>query len=336
MPASRKRRLKSARPTRLAVLVAVLVAVVTLSVAAGGCAGSGKAAQTAAEADTPRDVPVFNADSAYIYVKRQVDFGPRVPNTPAHDRAAGWLADELCRHGAEVKLQKADLKAFDGTVLKATNIIGQFNPDAPDRLLLLAHYDCRPWADEDPDEARRKLPVDGANDGASGVGVLLEIARQLGCANPGKGIDILFTDAEDYGSEGDDDSWALGTRWFAEHPFREGYRPKEAILLDMVGAPDAVFNREYFSQQMAPSLCERVWAAAENAGYGHMFPHSVGGVVTDDHMELLKAGIPAVDIIDFRRGEGFAPTWHTGSDTMEHIDRSTLRAVGQTLLEYIY
>lgn len=313
----------------------LLVSLLLLLPLAVGCSGSGKAAQASAEAPE-RAVPAFDADSAYIYVQKQVDFGPRVPNTSAHDRAADWLASELRRHGATVSLQGADLKAFDGTVLKAVNIIGQFNPEASDRLLLLAHYDCRPWADEDPDEARRKLPVDGANDGASGVGVLLEIARQIGASNPGKGVDILFTDAEDYGSEGDDESWALGTRYFAENPFREGYRPSEAILLDMVGAPDASFAREYFSQQIAPTLTERVWQAAETAGYGHMFPHTVGGAITDDHMELLKVGIPAVDIIDYRPDTGFAPTWHTGSDTMEHIDRSTLRAVGQTLLEYIY
>lgn len=303
---------------------------------AAGCAGAGKAASKEGGETPGRDVPAFCADSAYKYVERQVSFGPRVPNTKAHDSAADWLAAELRRHGAEVSLQNADLKAFDGTALKAVNIIGQFNPDMGERLLLLAHYDCRPWADEDPDSARAKLPVDGANDGASGVGVLLEIARQLSLRNPGKGIDILFTDAEDYGSAGDDDSWALGTRYFAEHPFRDGYRPKEAILLDMAGDKDATFPREYFSQRMAPSLCERVWAAAESAGYGHLFPNAVGSAVTDDHMELLKAGIQAVDIIDYRPGEGFAPTWHTGSDTMEHIDRGILGAVGQTLLEYIY
>ena len=278
----------------------------------------------------------LNADSAYSYVKRQTDFGPRVPNTAPHDATAAWLSSELKRHGAEVTEQKADLRAFDGTILKSTNIMGSFNPGMDNRLLLLAHYDTRPWADEDPDDSNHKKAIDGANDGASGVGVLLEAARIFGQQNPETGIDILFVDSEDYGTEGDDTSWALGARYFAENPIKPGYRPAEAILLDMVGGKGAVFPAEYFSRQAAPGLDDAFRAAAARAGHGDMFPRNYGGAVTDDHVELIKQGIPAIDIIDYRVNEGFCPTWHTMADNIDNIDKESLRAVGETLLHFIY
>lgn len=277
----------------------------------------------------------FDADSAYKYVAQQVEFGPRVPNTEAHRKAGDWLAAELKRHGAKVTEQRMQLTAFDGTRLDSRNIFGQYNPESPDRLLLLAHWDCRPWADEDPDPARRKLPVDGANDGASGVGVLLEIARQLGMDTPKKGVDILFVDAEDWGNEGDEDSWALGTKYFAENLPIEGYAPLGAILLDMVGAKGATFHREYFSEKSAPWLSEAVWKAARRLGYDDMFPNRMGSAVTDDHVQLIAHGIPAIDIIDYRAGSGFDPNWHTGNDTLEGIDPATLAAVGHTLISIL-
>ena len=204
------------------------------------------------------------------------------------------------------------------------------------RLLLLAHYDTRPWADEDPDDSNHKKAIDGANDGASGVGVLLEAARIFGQQNPETGIDILFVDSEDYGTEGDDTSWALGARYFAENPIKPGYRPAQAILLDMVGGKGAVFPAEYFSRQAAPGLDDAFRAAAAKAGHGDMFPRNYGGAVTDDHVELIKQGIPAIDIIDYRVNEGFCPTWHTMADNIDNIDKESLRAVGETLLHFIY
>lgn len=280
--------------------------------------------------------PTFDADSAYQYLKRQVEFGPRVPNSPAHAQTADWLSYELKRHGAEITEQKATLTAFDGTQLQMRNIFGSFNPDATDRLLLLAHYDTRPWADQDSDPAAHKTPIDGANDGASGVAVLLETARLIGTNNPNVGIDILFSDVEDYGTDGNEDSWAMGTRYFAEHPIREGYSPSGAILLDMVGGKNAVFPAEYFSREAAPGLDDAFRAAARRVGHGDMFPTVYGGAVTDDHVELIKRGIPAIDIIDYRPESGFNPTWHTLRDNLDNIDRNTLKAVGETLIEYIY
>ena len=295
--------------------------------------------ESVAAGDVMTQAPLvsFNADSAYQYVARQVAFGPRVPNTEAHKKTGDWLSTELRRHGAKVIEQKANLTAFDGTVLNARNIFGQFNPQASDRILLLAHWDCRPWADQDPDPAKRNLPVDGANDGASGVGVLLEIARQLSLSKTGKGVDILFVDAEDWGTEGDDQSWALGAKYFAEHLPIEGYSPQVGVLLDMVGGKDAQFCREYYSEQSAPQVAEAIWAAAGSLGYRNMFRNQMGSAILDDHIQLIRAGIPAIDIIEYHpEGDsGFNHRWHTTSDNMDGISKETLNAVGTTILTWL-
>ncbi len=302
---------------------------------------SSKKAQPASDTATAphiQETASFNADSAYAYVERQVSFGPRVNNTQAHRNAGQWLAAELKRHGAQVELQPATLKAHDGTSLQALNILGRFNPEATDRLLILAHWDSRPWADKDPDPAKHSTPVDGANDGASGVGVILELARLLGQNPQPAGIDLLFVDAEDRGNYENDESWALGSRHYAANLPLDSLRPTRAILLDMVGAPGARFRREYFSEKAAPELARQIWATAEASGYGAYFLNEMGGMLTDDHVELIKKGIPAIDIIDFdpNTTTGFTPTWHTTKDNMSGISRATLKAVGQTLTNFIY
>lgn len=314
----------------------IISCILLMGAALMSCASKSGAAASAEQSTPEVEVPAFNADSAYHYVKTQVDFGPRVPNTAAHKATASWLQHTLERHGAKVTLQPMTLTAFDGTKLQAVNIFGQYNPEATDRTLLLAHWDTRPWADEDPDKGNRSRPADGANDGASGVGVLLEVARQLQAQNPGKGIDILFVDAEDWGESSNEESWALGARYFVEHPIVSGYRPTRAILLDMVGGTDAKFYHEYFSMQAAPDLCQRLWSAASEAGYGTRFVGRQGSAVTDDHVQLIAAGIPAVDIIEYRPGVGFNPTWHTMADNMQGISKETLQSVGQTLMQYLY
>lgn len=302
-----------------------------------GCSAGKADGNAEAETETAVEVeaPAFSADSAYSYVKRMVDFGPRVPNTEAHRKAGDWLVSQLKGFGWDVTEQRAALRAFDGTTLQARNIFARLNPEASDRILLLAHWDCRPWADQDPDPAKQKQPVDGANDGASGVGVLLEVARQLGAEKFQKGVDILFVDAEDWGDDGDEDSWALGTQYFMENPPVVGYSPREAILLDMVGSPDATFGYEYFSQQVNPALLQRMWAAGRVLGHDKYFVGRSGGAVTDDHVVLIEHGIPAIDVIDYRTAPGhygFDPVWHTTADTMDNISPATLRAVGETLL----
>lgn len=281
-------------------------------------------------------IPEFDADSAFSYLAKQVNFGPRVPNTEAHRKTGDYLVAELQRHGANVIEQRADLKAFDGTILKARNIFGEYNPEMTDRLLLVAHYDCRPWADEDPDSSKHSTPVDGANDGASGVALLLEMARQFSINNPQKGIDILFVDAEDWGEDNNDESWAMGTRYFVNNPIKSGYFPSRVIVADMVGGKDAKFPIEYFSQQNSPDFIDKIWSCAAKAGYANYFPKQMGGAVTDDHVEFIKAGIPAIDIIEYHPNSGFDPDWHTSHDNLDNIDKNTLKAVGSTLLQYIY
>lgn len=302
------------------------------------CGGKSSAGSTSDSLPSDNASPVavtFSADSAYSYLAKQVEFGPRVPNSEPHRLTGDWLVAQLKRHGAKVTEQKVDLTAFDGTVLHARNIFGQINPGATKRILLLAHYDCRPWADQDADRSKRKEPVDGANDGASGVAVILETARQLKASNSNLGVDFLFVDAEDWGTDGDEESWAMGTRYFAQNPPVAGYTPTYAILLDMVGGKDALFPREYFSQQNAGPLNDAFWEAARKAGHADRFLNSMGGAVTDDHVELLKAGIPAIDIIEYNSSSGFNPNWHTTTDNLDNISKETLGAVGESLMQFL-
>lgn len=306
-----------------------------------GCAGSqGKQSGNSTTAPETAPTAVFNADSAYAYVQRQCNFGPRVPNSEAHRECGDWMAAELRSRGANVTEQRMKLKAFDGTMLDARNIIAEFYPEKERRVLLLAHWDCRPWADNDPNPNNHRKPVDGANDGASGTGVLLEMARLLQSHEPSIGVDILLVDAEDWGeTEGDESSWALGTQYWLQYPHRKSYAmPEYGILLDMVGNADASFKKEYFSLRFASSIVEKIWKTAEQLGYSSKFPDTEGGAITDDHLFVNAAGIPCVDIIDQRTDTqtGFFPQWHTTDDKMTHIDRSTLKAVGQTVATLLF
>jgi hypothetical protein len=292
-----------------------------------------------------RDVPVFNGDSAYSYVKKQVDFGPRVPNTDAHKQCATYLINSLKGYGAEVFEQRMLLTAFNGDKLNAVNIIGAFNPKATNRVVLFAHWDSRPWADNDQNPANRMTPVMAANDGASGVGVLLEIARQMGLKAPAIGVDVIFFDAEDYGAPADfagesEDSWCLGTQYWCQNPHVNGYKARFGILLDMVGAPNATFYKEYFSMNYASDVVEKVWSAASSLGFSNYFRNEETGPITDDHYYVNKlAGIPSIDIIHYRnegQNSGFGHYWHTVNDGMENIDKNTLFAVGTTVMHVVY
>lgn len=287
------------------------------------------------QASAETSMTLFSADSAYAYVARQVEFGPRVPGSDAHKRCGDWLVSKLKETGAEVTEQTATLTTFDGTKIPMRNIFARINPEAEKRILLLAHWDSRPWADHDSDPEKRKMPVDGANDGASGTGVLLELARVLSATNGNTGIDILLCDAEDWGEESNDESWAMGARYFAANPIEPSYIPSAAILLDMVGASDATFMREYFSQLANPALADEIWSLAKSLGHEKMFVNRMGSAINDDHVELIKAGIPTIDIIDYREGSGFFSGWHTTADNMDCISKETLGAVGCILETYI-
>lgn len=289
-------------------------------------------------------IPLFDADSAYRFVENQVKFGPRVPNSSAHNACGDYLVAELGRFGAKVHQQSMTVMAYDGTPLSARNIIGVYNPEAQKRILLFAHWDSRPYADQDPNPTKRKTPIDGADDGASGVGVLLEIARQLHQKTPKIGIDIIFFDAEDYGipefvQEYKSDTWCLGSQFWAKNPHVPNYKADFGILLDMVGSKGAAFYKEYTSMRYAARYVDLVWNTARNLGYGKYFINADGGAITDDHYYvIIGRNIPCLDIINFDpdTDSGFGHYWHTVNDNLQVIDRETLKAVGQTVMEVIY
>ena len=318
--------------------------VISMFLSSCGQKNSGEVSATKEIRQKVTSAPVFNADSAYTYVANQVDFGPRVPNTAAHKACGNYLSSELKRFGAKVFEQEAILTTYNKTPLQAKNIIGSFSPEKDKRILLFAHWDTRPFADEDPDPANHYKPIDGADDGASGVGVLLEIARQIGQQEPNAGIDIIFFDAEDYGTHALEKSgvanpWCLGSQFWAKNPHVPNYRAEYGILLDMVGAKNATFFKEGYSMRYAAPIVEKVWSTARSLGYGKYFINSNGGTITDDHQYVIQGrNIPCIDIINFdpETNTGFGSYWHTMNDTMDNIDRETLKAVGQTVLEVIY
>jgi Zn-dependent M28 family amino/carboxypeptidase len=291
---------------------------------------------------TTYTVPKFDRDSAYAFVAAQVAFGPRVPNTPAHEEGKIWISNQLKTFGAEVIAQNFEAKAYTGTILKGTNIIGQFNPSNQRRILLAAHWDTRHIADHDPDKAKHTQPVMGADDGASGVAVLLEIARQLQQNPLDLGIDIVFFDLEDYGDGGEDSdykSWCLGSQYWAKNLHRPGYHADYGILLDMVGASGARFTKEQLSMGFAPDVMNKVWQLAQTMGYGNFFVNDQTRELIDDHLFVNQlAKIKMIDIINrpIDTETQFVKHWHTTEDTLDKIDPRTLRAVGQVLLALIY
>ena len=289
--------------------------------------------------------PDFNADSAYIYLQEQCDFGPRTMNSTAHDKCEKWIIQKFEQYGCKVTTQKATLNGYDGTPLRSTNIMASYNPEATTRIMFCAHWDCRPWADNDPDSTNWHKPIIAANDAASGVGVMIELARILKGSGLELGVDFVCFDAEDYGTpqwfEGEDpgDTWALGAQYFANN-LPEGYAPRYGILLDMVGGVGAKFYREGMSMQYAPAIVKKVWNAARQVGYGSYFPKDDGGMITDDHIPVNQtANIPCIDVIPYYPDcaqSSFGPTWHTIADNMDNIDKNTLKAVGQTMVQVLF
>jgi Zn-dependent M28 family amino/carboxypeptidase len=322
-----------------------IFAVISLVLLVASCGNLKK--QTTDESASLQPVgPVFCSDSAYQYCQAQCEFGPRTMNSKAHDDCEKWIISKFESFGMQVTPQKAVLKGYDGTSLNSTNIIASYRPDLTDRVLLCAHWDSRPWADNDPDEANWKTPVMAANDGASGVAVMLEIARLLSKDTLQLGVDFICFDAEDWGvpqwneDNFDSDSWALGAQYWSTNLHKKGYRARFGILLDMVGGQGAQFYKEAMSVQYANHIVEKVWRAAQVVGYGSMFPSQQGTGVTDDHISVnTKAKIPTIDIIPYYPNceqSSFGPTWHTVNDDMEHIDKNTLQAVGQTLIQVLF
>ncbi|QMW02182.1 M28 family peptidase [Spirosoma foliorum] len=334
------------------ILLAFLV--VVLSTSACRTKQSQSDTTKTAEQAVTATAPAFNADSAYTYVEQQVKFGPRVPNTPAHVQTGNYLVAKLKQFGCTVIEQTFVANTWDGKKLNARNIIGSINPTATKRIVLASHWDSRPHADQDQDKADQTKPVTAANDGASGVGVLLELARsiQQNQQKPTVGIDIIFFDAEDWGNgekasndfeqasgnQFDYIGFCLGSRYWSKNLHKPGYSAYFGILLDMVGAKGATFAKEGLSMQFAPTVVNNVWQTASRAGYSQYFVDTPGGQITDDHVAPNTiAKIPMIDIIHTNVVTGgFFPAWHTAEDNMSNIDRATLKAVGQTLLQVLY
>lgn len=285
-------------------------------------------------------VPVFNEDTAYAFVKAQCDFGPRVPGTTAHKNCADYLVGILKRYTPSVMVQEGKVSTYDGVNLDLKNIIAAFNPESKNRILLFAHWDTRPWADHGSE--RKSEPNLGADDGASGVAVLLEIARQFSMQSPSVGVDIIFFDVEDWGKSGggseSEDSYCLGTQYWTKNLHVPGYLANYGILLDMVGGRNSKFRLEGNSKQFAPHILDKVWKTGVNLGYSSYFLFQDGGWITDDHVYVNRINIPSIDIIGSDAGSvtGFPAHWHTHEDNMDVIDKGTLKAVGQTVLHVVY
>lgn len=328
---------------------------------------SGKKTQAAQSENSQIELvgPSFNADSALHFCAKQCTYGPRTMNSNAHDECEEWIIRQFKAYGCDVITQKTKLEGWDGKMLRSTNIIARINPEATERILICAHWDSRPWADNDPDSTKWRTPVMAANDGASGVAVMLELARSIdemakkgdsngnGAKSLAYGIDFVCFDAEDYGApewsgvKDSEDTWALGAQFFAknlpESPAKGngGATTKYSlgILLDMVGGQGAHFYYEGLSKHYANDTMEKVWQAAADAGYSSYFLAQDGFTVTDDHKPLNEAGIPTIDIISYYpdcEQSGFGPTWHTSYDDMNSIDAATMKAVGQSLIQFLY
>ncbi len=292
-----------------------------------------------------RKAPDFIGDSAYSYVAKQVSFGYRVPNTVGHVRCGDYLVASLKKFGCEVIEQEFQAKAFDGTMLKSRNIIGSINPAATKRIILSAHWDTRPFAEKD--SLKKDTPIDGANDGGSGVGVILEIMRAINTATakPTVGIDVIFFDSEDYGhsegmpGNGSADTWCLGSQYWSKNKHKANYAAYYGILLDMVGAKGAAFAMEGTSMSFAPEVMTNVWNTAAQGGYSQYFIYNKVNGITDDHSYVNNiAKIPMIDIIEYNDEAQSYFGWyhHTQKDNMSVIDKNTLKAVGQTVLQVLY
>lgn len=299
-----------------------------LLVVVAGCPSAGQDARNGSVVEDK--TPTLSADAAYEHIKTQVAFGPRAPGTEAHTKQLRWMLDYLRARADTVIAQPFVHTTTMGTTLALTNVFARFNPTAPDRLLLLAHWDTRPTADADLDESKRGQPISGANDGASGVALLLEIANVLSQHAPPIGVDILLVDGEDYAP----DNMYLGAKYFAAN-LPGAYRPLYGILVDMIADENPVYPIEANSQSSAPEVVDRVWRTAEELGYGAYFKRTSQGGVEDDHVPLNQAGIRTIDIIDFEYGAG-NQYWHTHQDVLAHTSPHGLGVVGSVLLELIF
>jgi len=295
----------------------VAVVVLACQARAGGGARRGPAAGA------------FDGKTAFTYVERQMAFGPRIPGTPAHRATGDWILSQLRTRADTVIVQEIRHVAKNGQTLQLRNFIARFQPTATDRVLFLAHWDTRPHADQSQNLGQQRLPVPGANDGASGVAVLLGVADALRQRAPAVGVDLLFDDGEDFGNFADTNEVLIGARWFAAHQ-PPGYQPLYAVLFDMVGDKDLQIYQEGNSLAVAPEVVQRVWQVAADLGYGRVFVPSPRHTLTDDHVSLQRAGIHAIDVVDFDY-----PFWHTTEDTIDKVSAASLQIVGDVAVALV-
>ena len=291
----------------------------------------------------------FDAQAAMAYVKTQLDFGPRVPGTPAHVKTGDWIIAEMKKRADTVIVQSWTQTTPKGVQLPLRNILARINPTATQRVLYLTHWDTRPVADEDTNFGNKSRPFPAANDGASGVALLMGLADAWKKTPPSVGVDLLFVDGEDWGAFEPDATGGypdalFGSQYFATHLPSPGYKPMFGVLFDMIGDADLQIYREGFSVQNAPEVVSRVWQTATDLGYGYFFMSDVGDAITDDHVPLQTKGLRVIDVIDIQYGplSERSPTaranpnyHHTMQDTFDKISAKSLQVVGDVAYTFV-
>ena len=308
------------RRARRIALTLTVVLLACQARAGGGGGGGGGGGKTARE---------FNGHTAFTYIEQQMAFGPRIPNTPGHVKTGDWLLSTLRARADTVVVQEFRQVTSKGANLRLRNFFARFRSQATERILFLAHWDTRPFADKSQNLAQQRMPVPGANDGASGVAVLLGVADALKATPPTVGVDLLFVDGEDYGNFSDSTETLLGARYFATH-LPPGYTTLFAVLFDMVGDKDLQFYQEGYSLAVAPEVVQRVWQTADRLGYSRVFIPRAGQTLIDDHVPLQHAGIHAIDVIDFD-----FPSHHTSEDTIDKVSAESLQIVGDVAMALV-
>ena len=307
------------RPS-LTILQNLLILLLGACQARAGAGSGGSGAKASRE---------FNASTAFTYLQQQMAFGPRIPNTPGHEKMGDWLLTTLRARADTVSVQEFRWVTKKGANLRLRNFFARFRPQAADRVLFLAHWDTRPFADKSQNLGQQRMPVPGANDGASGVAVLLGLADVLKATPPTIGVDLLFVDGEDYGDFNDSTETLIGARYFAKHQ-PAGYTTLYAVLFDMVGDKDLQFYQEGYSMAAAPEVVQRVWQTADRLGYSKVFIPRAGQTLIDDHVPLQQAGIRAIDVIDFD-----FPYHHTTEDTIDKVSAESLQIVGDVAVALV-
>jgi Zn-dependent M28 family amino/carboxypeptidase len=280
--------------------------------------------------DADGAAPRFDAEASMRYIQAQLEFGPRIPGTPSHRQAGDWIEAQMRARADTVIVQEWTHVTKDGDSLPMKNVFARFNPGAAQRILYLAHWDTRPVSDAASDRAERALPVPGANDGASGVALLMGVADALRQQPATIGVDLLFVDGEDFGDFSSNTDVLIGSKHFAQNLPSPDYRPLFGVLWDMIGDANLRIYQEGYSMERAPEIVSRVWQTAADLGYHETFVPTGGMSVTDDHIPLLDAGLRVINVIDIDY-----PAHHTPRDTFDKVSRESMQIVGNVAMELI-